>query len=170
MWGIRDRGTSEKDKPPILGVIQRGGQVVVRMLANVQQRTIEPVITAVVARGTLIHTDEYGIYARLPAWGNQHKTVCHARVGDTRYVRVREHTICPVFTGGIACCRRSECPDHLCDWASSEEGLICVEAGDAAVVTRSILSGLGLCCKVGSWLRKRRGRAQIRPRSQTGPR
>ena len=53
--------------------------MVLRMLANVQQRTIEPVITAVVARGTLVHTDEYGIYARLEDWGYQHKTVCHAR-------------------------------------------------------------------------------------------
>src|SRR4051795_6011452 len=26
----------------------------------------------------LIHTDEYDIYARLPAWGYGHKTVCHA--------------------------------------------------------------------------------------------
>src|SRR4051812_21662036 len=25
-----------------------------------------------------------------------------------------------------------------------------------------------LCCKVGDWLRKRRGKAQIRPRSRTG--
>src|SRR3954454_22365276 len=25
------------------------------------------------------HTDEYGIYARLPTWGYQHKTVCHGR-------------------------------------------------------------------------------------------
>ena len=49
------------------------------MLANVQQRTIEPVITGAIAQGTLIHTDEYGIYARLEAWGYQHKTVCHAR-------------------------------------------------------------------------------------------
>ncbi len=53
--------------------------MVLRMLANVQQRTIEPVITAVVARGTLVHTDEYGIYARLEDWGYPHKTVCHAR-------------------------------------------------------------------------------------------
>ena len=49
------------------------------MLANVQQRTIEPVITGAIAQGTLVHTDEYGVYARLPAWGYQHKTVCHAR-------------------------------------------------------------------------------------------
>jgi transposase len=27
----------------------------------------------------VIYTDEYDIYARLPAWGYQHKTVCHAR-------------------------------------------------------------------------------------------
>ena len=49
------------------------------MLANVQQTTIKPIITATVAKGALIHTDEYGIYARLPAWGYQHKTVCHGR-------------------------------------------------------------------------------------------
>jgi transposase len=70
---------AEKDKPPILGLIQRGGQVVLRMLANVQHRTIKPIITAAVTPGTLVHTDEYSIYARLPAWGYGHKTVCHAR-------------------------------------------------------------------------------------------
>ena len=69
----------EKDKPPILGLIQRGGQVVLRMLANVRQTTIQPVITATVAQGSLVHTDEYDVYARLPAWGCRHKTVCHGR-------------------------------------------------------------------------------------------
>ena len=59
--------------------MQRGGQVVLRMLANVQQKTIQPIIEAAVAKGALIHTDEYDIHARLPAWGYRHKTVCHAR-------------------------------------------------------------------------------------------
>jgi transposase len=49
------------------------------MLANVQQVTIRPVIEASVARGALVHTDEYDVYARLEAWGYGHKTVCHAR-------------------------------------------------------------------------------------------
>jgi len=53
--------------------------VVLRMLDNVLQRTIKPVITAAVAPGTLVHTDECSIYARLPAWGYGHKAVCHAR-------------------------------------------------------------------------------------------
>src|SRR3712207_8969044 len=31
------------------------------------------------AKDTLVHTDEYKVYARLPAWGYRHKTVCHGR-------------------------------------------------------------------------------------------
>lgn len=49
------------------------------MLSNVQQTTIKPLIEAVVAKGTVIHTDEYDIYARLNAWGYPHKTVCHSQ-------------------------------------------------------------------------------------------
>jgi transposase len=53
--------------------------VVLHMLAKVQQTTIQPIIAATVATGALVHTDEYGVYARLPAWGYQHKMVCHGR-------------------------------------------------------------------------------------------
>jgi transposase len=53
--------------------------VVLRMLADVRQRTIQPTIEATVAKDTLVHTDEYKVYARLPAWGYRHKTVCHSR-------------------------------------------------------------------------------------------
>ncbi len=49
------------------------------MLANVQQITIQPIIEATIAKGALVHTDEYGVYARLEGWGYQHKTVCHGR-------------------------------------------------------------------------------------------
>ena len=49
------------------------------MLADVRQTTIRPVIEASVAKGALVHTDEYGVYARLDEWGYRHKTVCHAR-------------------------------------------------------------------------------------------
>ncbi len=63
----------------MLGLIQRGGRVVLRMLADVRQRTIRPVIAAAVATGARVHTDEYPSYARLGAWGYRHVTVCHAR-------------------------------------------------------------------------------------------
>ena len=52
-------------------MIQRDGQVVLRMLPNVKQKTIKPIITTVVVKGTMIYTDEYNIYARLPVWGYQ---------------------------------------------------------------------------------------------------
>ena len=74
-WG---RGTLEKEKPPVFGMIQRGGEVVIHMLANVQQQTIRPIIQTMVNAGTLIYTDEYDIYARLEAWGYAHKSVCHS--------------------------------------------------------------------------------------------
>jgi transposase-like protein len=49
------------------------------MPADVRQKTILPIIGTVVTKGTLVHTDEYGTYARLTAWGYRHKTVCHGR-------------------------------------------------------------------------------------------
>jgi transposase-like protein len=60
-------------------MIQRGGDVVIAMLANVQQVTIKPLIKATIAVGSLIYTDEYAIYTPVPKWGYKHKTVCHGR-------------------------------------------------------------------------------------------
>ena len=79
--GKRGRGTLATDKPPVLGLIQRDGEVMIRMLPNVQQRTIQPIITATVAPGSLIYTDEYDIYHRLTDWGYDHKSVNHS-VGE----------------------------------------------------------------------------------------
>jgi transposase len=59
-------------------MIQRGGQVVIRMLADVKQATIGPLVRTTIAPGTAVFTDEYDIYARLPQWGYTHRTVCHA--------------------------------------------------------------------------------------------
>lgn len=81
---LRGRGTLEKEKPPIVGMIQRGGEVVIRMLANVQQTTIEPLIKATIVPGTKVYTDEYAIDHPLPEWGYAHKTVCH---GAGEYAR-----------------------------------------------------------------------------------
>ena len=74
----------EKEKPPILGMLQRGGEVVIRMLENVQQTTIAPLIRAMIRPGTQVYTDEYDIYARLREWGYSHSTVCH---GQGEYAR-----------------------------------------------------------------------------------
>jgi transposase len=82
--GRRGRGTLADEKPPVLGMIQRNGEVVIRMLPNVQQTTIKPLITDTVMPGTMVYTDEYDIYTRLPEWGYQHKSVNH---GAGEYAR-----------------------------------------------------------------------------------
>ncbi len=77
--GKPGRGTLAGEKPPILGMIQRNGEVVLHMLANVQQKTIQPLFKLTIQVGSLIFTDEYDIYARLDEWGYQHKTVNHSQ-------------------------------------------------------------------------------------------
>lgn len=73
-----------QEKPPIFGMMQRGGEVIIQMLSNVKQATIAPVIQKMVSPGTLIFTDEYSIYARLTQWGYGHKSVNH---GQGEYAR-----------------------------------------------------------------------------------
>jgi transposase-like protein len=77
--GQGGRGTLEKERPPVFGMMQRGGQVVISLLAHVKQKTIEPFLTETIAPGTRVYTDEYSIYARLGAWGYDHKSVNHGR-------------------------------------------------------------------------------------------
>ena len=79
MKGARGRGTLAKEKPPIFGMIPRTGEVMIRMLANVKQVTIGPLIKRTIAEGTVVYTDEYDIYSRLEEWGYDHRTVCHAK-------------------------------------------------------------------------------------------
>src|SRR3954453_13767837 len=59
-------------------MLQRGGEVVIRMLAYVKQATIGPLIGRTIAGGSVVYTDEYAIYDRLPEWGYEHRAVCHA--------------------------------------------------------------------------------------------
>jgi transposase-like protein len=75
--GERGRGTLAKDKPPVLGMLERRAAVVIKMLANVQQATIAPLIRARIAPGTTVSTDEYDSYNRLPEGGYTRKRVNH---------------------------------------------------------------------------------------------
>jgi transposase len=60
-------------------MIQLTGQVLIRMLENVKQVTIGPLIQGTCAEESVVYTDEYDIYARLSEWGYDHRTVCHAK-------------------------------------------------------------------------------------------
>jgi transposase-like protein len=77
--GKAGRGTLEKERPPVFGMMQRGGQVAINLLANIKQKTIESFIKATIIPGTLVYTDAYSIDARLQSWGYAHKSVNHGR-------------------------------------------------------------------------------------------
>jgi transposase len=53
--------------------------ILIKMLSDVKQQTIKPLITETIAPGATVMTDEYDIYAKLPEWGHGHKTVCHSK-------------------------------------------------------------------------------------------
>ena len=55
-----------------------------RMLANVQQVTIKPLIEATIAPSSRIYTDAYDIYSRVEHWGYEHEHICH---GEDEYAR-----------------------------------------------------------------------------------
>lgn len=55
-----------------------------RMLADVKQATIAPLIRSTILPGSRVYTDEYDIYYRLEEWGYEHQSVCH---GHGEYAR-----------------------------------------------------------------------------------
>lgn len=52
--------------------------MVLKMLANVQQKTIKPLFEKFVKAGSMVNSDEYVIYDRLEAWGYGHVSVNHS--------------------------------------------------------------------------------------------
>jgi transposase len=56
-------------------MIQRGGGIVIRMLENVQQATIRPLIERFITPGARMYTDEYDIDHRLPDWAPRKTSV-----------------------------------------------------------------------------------------------
>jgi transposase-like protein len=82
--GKRGRGTSADEKNPVFGLVERGGLVSLRVLPNVKQKTIQPIIEACVEKGATFYTDEYNIYGQVEQWGYSHKVVNH---GQGEYAR-----------------------------------------------------------------------------------
>ncbi len=82
--GARGRGTLDEEKPPILGITKRNGDGAIRILSNIQQETIKPVIDQFVEHDLMIYTDEDDIDARLPQWGYGREAGCH---GHGEYAR-----------------------------------------------------------------------------------
>src|SRR5271157_4868869 len=51
---------------------------VTRLGSSSDLKTIAPLISGTISKGTVVYTDEYDIYDRLTEWGYPHHTVCHS--------------------------------------------------------------------------------------------
>ncbi len=87
--GVRGRGAAGKGI--LLGIVERGGKVVIKQVPNTQKRTLQPLIEAHVADGTEIHTDGHDGYGGLSAAGYDVKTINKRKTG--RYVGPNGETV-----------------------------------------------------------------------------
>ena len=71
------QGRSWKDKVPVLGILERDGNLIAQVVQNTQQNTIEPIIKEKVKEGSNVFTDEWFAYKDLSKWFN-HQIVNHS--------------------------------------------------------------------------------------------
>lgn len=68
------KGWSAKGKSIVFGIVERGGNVFTKVIRNVRQSTIEPIVHQMVAEGSTVSTDEAPAYQGLRD-GYDHVTV-----------------------------------------------------------------------------------------------
>jgi transposase-like protein len=82
-------GRGAAGKTPMIGMIERGGNVMTHVVPNARKRTVQPIIEAGVEKGAIVYSDELKSYDGLAAKGYTHEAVNHGR-GE--YVRGACHT------------------------------------------------------------------------------
>src|SRR5205085_9811559 len=85
--GKHGRGAAHKSV--VFGMLERGGDVMTRVVPNASERALEPHIVRNVEKGSTISTDEWGAYRRLGRIGFTHGTCNHSQ---ERYVSGIHHT------------------------------------------------------------------------------
>jgi transposase-like protein len=79
-------GTGGKDKTAVMGILERGGKVVTKIVDNTKKKTLQSEIRQHVLAGSALFTDSLRSYERLTEF--QHEVVDHA----VEYVRGEVHT------------------------------------------------------------------------------
>lgn len=72
------RGRGAPGKTVVFGMLERAGNVMTRVVANVRHVTLEAVILDKIKTGSRISTDELASYAKLYRHGYRHGTVNHS--------------------------------------------------------------------------------------------
>ena len=72
------RGRGAEGKTIVMGMLERGGDIVTEVVDDVKRATLHPHIEEHVAEGSTVHTDELRSYDGLDRLGYEHKTVNHS--------------------------------------------------------------------------------------------
>ena len=77
------RGRGAPNKTVVFGILERGGDVMTKVVPNVRKKTLQSIIKGNVVKGSTVHTDELKSYSGLSKAGFEHETVNH---GAGQYV------------------------------------------------------------------------------------
>ena len=83
------RGVGAEGKTPVFGVVERGGRIKTRTIQKARSSTVMPLLSAMAAPGSILSTDESGIYNKAEGMGFIHERVKHSA---KQYVRGAVHT------------------------------------------------------------------------------
>ena len=83
------RGRGAEAKTPVIGVVERKGEVRAKVVTNTKSSTIKPFVKENIAIDTQVMSDEYSPYKSLSKMGYSHDTVNH---GSKEYARGLVHT------------------------------------------------------------------------------
>jgi len=72
------RGRGAEGKTVVFGMMERDGDVMVKVVPNVRRSTLQPIIEANVVKGSMVDTDELKSYKGLSEAGYDHGAVNHS--------------------------------------------------------------------------------------------
>jgi len=86
--GVDRRRKDAAGKSVVMGMLERGGKVMTKIVPDIRRRTLLPLILKNIARGSTISTDEMRSYAILSHFGYEHGVVRHTK---KEYVSGKHH-------------------------------------------------------------------------------
>jgi transposase len=87
-FGGRDK-LGQDDKTVVLGMVERGAEIITRVIPDKRERSVLPHLAMLVKRGSRVATDEAKAFANLGEYGYMHGTVNHS---EGQYVSGQVHT------------------------------------------------------------------------------
>ncbi len=76
---IKGRGSYRKDKPSVIGMVEReSGTIHLEVTMDVTRNTVKPIVEEHIEKGSTVYTDDYAVYDFLSSSGYYHESVNHS--------------------------------------------------------------------------------------------